>query len=127
VATEKAVLTDVKVKAQPKPADEKIKKAPAKRAALAVELAAEVQGLRPVLRDIIEIYKSRVDGQLAGLCEVFQEAGGAENGLPPAKIEARMIEAVRALKVKARKGRVKDLARIEELASALWALMPQGG
>ncbi len=127
MATEKAVSKDVKEKAQPKPAEEKARKAPPKRAALAAELAAEVQGLRPVLKDILEIYKSRVDGQLAGLCEVFQEAGGAENALPPAKIEARMVDAVRALKVKARKGRVKDLARIEKLANELWALMPQGG
>ncbi len=127
MATEKTVSKDAKETPEPKPIQQKNKKAPVKRAVLASELAAEIQGLRPVLKDIIEIYKSRVDGQLAGLCEVFQEAGGAENGLPSAKIEARMIEAVRALKVKARKGRVKDLARIEELANRLWAIMPQGG
>ncbi len=126
MAAEKTILKDATGTPEPKPMQQKNKKKPAKRGVLASELAAEIQGLRPVLKDIIEIYKSRVDGQLAGLCEVFQEAGSAENGLPPAKIEARMIEAVRALKVKPRKGRVKDLARIEELANKLWALMPPG-
>ncbi len=96
-----------------------------KRALLAAELAAEIQGLRPVLKDMLEIYRSRVDGQLAGLCEVLAGLDGSGSPLPPAKIEARMLEAVRALKIKARKGRAKDLARIEELANVLWAMMPQ--
>ena len=124
MSVEKAVLKDEKVDAGSKAGGGKQEALP-KRALLAAELVAEVQGLRPVLKDMLEIYRSRVDGQLAGLCEIFNGDGSAQSPLPPAKIEARMLEVVRTLKIKARKGRAKDLVRIEEMANTLWSMMPQ--
>ncbi len=92
------------------------------RLVLASELAHEIGGLRTVLADIVEIYRSRVDGQLAGLAEVFQHAADPDAPLPPVKAEAAMLAALRSLKIKPRKGRAKDLVRLGVLAEALWTL-----
>ena len=95
------------------------------RAALARDVADEVKALRGVFSDILEIYRSRVDGQLAGLAEAFREAE-REGTPPPERALSAMLETVRSLKVKPRKGRIKDLARLEALAECLWEILPPG-
>lgn len=107
------------------PKDPADKKGLEARAALARDTAQEIQALRGVFSDILEIYRSRVDGQLAGLAEAFREAGQDGNP-PPARACKAILEQIRALKVKPRKGRGKDLARVEALAECLWELLPPG-
>jgi hypothetical protein len=101
------------------------KKALEARTALTREVADEVQALRGVFSDILEIYRSRVDGQLAGLSGAFREAE-REGNPPPERVLRAMVETIRTLKVKPPKGRGKDLARIEALAECLWEILPPG-
>jgi len=95
------------------------------RAVMARDVADEIQALRGVFSDILEIYRSRVDGQLAGLSEAFREAE-REGTPPPERALKAMLETIRSLKVKPRKGRGKDLARVEALAECLWEILPPG-
>lgn len=100
----------------------------ARRTETAAKVAEELQKLRPLLRQIGEVLLDRLEGQLAGLALYLEgESLPVERTpLPPAPILAAMLASVRELKVKPKKGRVKDLARIEALLEELVARMPPG-
>ncbi len=99
-----------------------------KRAEVAREVAEELHKLRPVLRDVGGTLLDRLEGQLAGLALYLegQSLPLDRTPLPPGRTLAAMLAAVKGLKLKPNKGRVKDLARIEDLLEALTAKMPPG-
>jgi hypothetical protein len=98
------------------------------RQALAGELAQELLKLRPLLREVGTALLDRLDGELAGLTLALdgERRHGEAPGLPSGPVLSAMLRDVKALKMKPKKGRVKDLRRIEILLESLGARMPPG-
>jgi len=76
-------------------------------------LVLELRRLRAMFTEIAEGYVANTEGEIASLVESVEG-----KSLPAARIE-KMLEVLRALSVKPRKGRRKDLARIEKVAASL--------
>jgi len=82
--------------------------------------------LRPILKDIGTALLDRLDGELAGLSRSLTGEGlsGDPPNLPRAPILSGMLSDIQALKMKPKKGRVKDLGRIEVLLESLSGRIP---
>jgi len=82
--------------------------------------------LRPILKDIGTALLDRLDGELAVLSRGLAGESVSDDApaLPRAPVLSGMLADIQALKVKPRKGRVKDLGRIETLLESLHAQMP---
>jgi hypothetical protein len=76
-------------------------------------LLLELRRLRAMLTEIAERYVADAEGGIAALVEAAEG-----KSLPAARIDG-MLRIVRDLSVKPRKGRRKDLARIEKAVSSL--------
>jgi len=76
-------------------------------------LVLELRRLRAMFTEIAERYVANAEGEIAAVIEAVE-------GKPPpvARVE-RMLKILHDLSVKPRKGRRKDLARIETIAAAL--------
>jgi hypothetical protein len=84
--------------------------------------------LRPILKDIGSALVDRLDGELAGLARSLdgEDLHGERPVLPQPLVLIAMLADIKALKVKPKKGRVKDLGRIETLLESLSARIPPG-
>ncbi len=89
-------------------------------------LVAELRALRATLDEVVEQFRVRVGGQLADIERAVAGSGPPEARAlrPPAKARAEMLREVRALKVKPRKGRTKDVVRLAELVEELLGHLP---
>jgi hypothetical protein len=76
-------------------------------------LVLELRRLRAMFTEIAERYVANAEGEIAAVIDAVEG-----KSLPTSRVE-RMLEVVRALSVKPRKGRRKDLARIETVAASL--------
>lgn len=76
-------------------------------------LVLELRRLRAMFKEIAERYAANAEGEIEAVIEVVEG-----KSLSVARA-GKMLEAVRALSVKPRKGRRKDLARIEGVAASL--------
>ena len=76
-------------------------------------LVLELRRLRAMFTEIAERYVANSEGEIAAVIEAVEG-----KSLPVARVQ-KMLEVVRALSVKPRKGRRKDLARIEGAAAVL--------
>lgn len=76
-------------------------------------LVLELRRLRAMFTEIAERYVADAEGGIAALVEAVEG-----KSLPAARVDG-MLRIVRDLSVKPRKGRRKDLVRIEKIASAL--------
>jgi len=76
-------------------------------------LVLELRRLRAMFTEIAERYVANAEGEIAAVIEAVEG-----KSLPAARVR-KMLEVVRALSVKPRKGRRKDLARIGTIAAAL--------
>jgi hypothetical protein len=76
-------------------------------------LVLELRRLRAMFTEIAERYVANAEGEIAAVIEAVEG-----KTLPAGRVE-KMLEVVRALSVKPRKGRRKDLARIEATAASL--------
>jgi hypothetical protein len=105
------------------------KKAPkVSQAELGRLTAAELYKLRSVLKEVGSGVVDRLDGEIASLALFLdgQNVPGEKPVLPRAGTLKAMLTCFQGLKVKPKKGRVKDLARIEALLATLSAKMPPG-
>lgn len=96
------------------------------RQELGRQVAVELSKLRAVLKEVGSGVVDRLDGE-AGSLALFLEGDslpGEKPLLPSARTLKAMLAAFGGLKVKPKKGRVKDLARIELLLVALACKMP---
>jgi hypothetical protein len=76
-------------------------------------LVLELRRLRAMFTEIAERYVANAEGEIAAVIEAVEG-----KSLPAARVE-RMLAVVRDLSVKPRKGRRKDLTRIEGIAASL--------
>ncbi|GEM_PF-2143730 len=92
-----------------------------KRRTMAERLSRELEGVRSLLREALEQYDMRLNSRLASLQSVMRGEANVDEGrlLPSAKRMTSMLEDIRKLKVKPKKGRAKDLLRLEELVDSL--------
>jgi hypothetical protein len=90
------------------------------------EVVRELLKLRLLLKDVVTNCLDRLDGELAGLA--LSLAGESLPGDPPVlpnpPILMAMLACIRAFKVKPKKGRAKDLRRVESLLELLKSHMP---
>jgi hypothetical protein len=96
------------------------------RQELRQESVRELSKLRSLLKDVGTNCLDRLDGELAALA--LSLAGGHFPGDPPVLPSSptllAMLADIRALKVKPKRGRVKDVRRIEALLESLHDQMP---
>ncbi len=90
------------------------------------QVAQELLKLRPILKEAGAALLDRLDGELAGLTLALdgQDVAGERPVLPRASVLCSMFADIKALKLKPRKGRVKDLRRIEALLESLSTRIP---
>jgi hypothetical protein len=90
------------------------------------EVSRELLKLRPVLRGVGSALLDRLDGELAGLAASLdgKSLHGDVPALPEVAVLFAMLADIQALKVKPKKGRLKDLRRVEALLESLSALIP---
>lgn len=98
------------------------------RQALGRQASQEMAKLRPILKDIGSALLDRLDGELAGLARSLggEDLHGERPVLPQPPVLIAMLADIKALKVKPKKGRVKDLGRLETLLESLSARIPPG-
>jgi len=92
------------------------------------QASQELAKLRPILKDIGGALLDRLDGELTGLARSLggEDLHGERPVLPQPPVLIAMLADIKALKVKTKKGRVKDLGRIETLLESLFARIPPG-
>ena len=90
------------------------------------ELTGEIKYLRSVTKDVIVRYSLKIHSSLMRIVQVLEPANTKDRKVrrPTDKTMREMISRIRSLKVKTKKGRAKDLARIEVIAKKLNDLMP---
>jgi hypothetical protein len=100
----------------------------ASRQEIARQVSQELAKLRPILKDVGTALMDRLDGGLAGLAVWLggKSLHGERLALPRPPILSAMLADIKAVKLKPKKGRVKDLARIEDLLESLNDRMPPG-
>ena len=89
-----------------------------------VRLLEQLQITKAAAQDVVEQLSLRLTSQLAEVSRRL-ELGARSDGPPPAipaKRASAMLAVLRKLRLKPRKGRVKDLERIEQAVEKLLAL-----
>lgn len=76
-------------------------------------LVLELRRLRAMFTEITERYVANAEGEIAAVIDAVEG-----RPLPAPRVD-KMLEVVRTLSVKPRKGRRKDLARIETIVAVL--------
>ena len=99
-----------------------------RRQELAREVVLEIHALRVALDDALQTFGARVHGNLAGAARRLEASalGESEAPLPSAKALGGLLQDLRAVKLKPRKGRAKDLNRIDRVAEELAELAGDG-
>ncbi|HEX9108753.1 MAG TPA: hypothetical protein VF832_16020 [Longimicrobiales bacterium] len=89
------------------------------------ELASRVHELRTTVHRVAELYATRMDGRLAGVERALagRGHGGRFAAVPRDRVLDRVERELQGLKLKADKGRVKDMARLKELCDTLDELL----
>jgi hypothetical protein len=89
-------------------------------------LVIELHTLRLQAQDAVEQYTLRVNAQLAEVLRLAEGEGtaGEKPRRLPAKLAAAMLARLRDVKLKPKKGRAKDLVRIQELVEELALQLP---
>jgi hypothetical protein len=97
-----------------------------KRLELASEVAAELETLRATLEEMTEHYRLRLGGQIGELLQAVRGEPGSDEKtrVPPARSLEPMLEALRNVRLKPRKGRAKDFDRMQDLLEELTGLTP---
>ena len=95
--------------------------------AQARQLARDIHELRSAARRIADLVAARVDGRLAGMERALagRGHGGRFAAVPSRDILDAVERALRAVKVKPEKGRVKDLVRLRRFCDALAELLEE--
>jgi hypothetical protein len=99
-----------------------------KRADLAKEVASELKTLRASLDEMTEHYRLRSAAQIAELLQAVEGDSevkvSARGKLPPVNVTQSQLELLKDARLKPRKGRAKDFARLHDLLEELVSLLP---
>lgn len=97
-----------------------------RKAKHADRLKAALLSLRGTLKEIQEQYSVRTNGLLVQMMQIADPPADSRErpALPSRKAMEQMLETIKTLKVKPKKGRGKDLQRIQDLLEALWIQFP---
>ena len=95
-----------------------------RRVILARQLMAEIEELRPLLQELVQQYELRITAQLAEILRILNGEDGRLPRFPAAKTSSAMLRALRTTDLKPRKGRAKDLVRLQELVAELTEMLP---
>jgi hypothetical protein len=100
-----------------------------KRADLRKDLMRELAQVRESLAVSAQAFVARLDGEFTRVFCAFEgeTIPGEPERLPLLRAQATMLLAIRDLRVKPEKGRLKDLGRLADLGDLIARLMPQGG
>ena len=83
-------------------------------------VAQELESLRKVVREALESYAARLDGEISQTAEVVQKEIGKKKIADARMRDARdMLTLLRNTQIKVDKGRRKDLKKIESLVEDL--------
>ena len=90
------------------------------------QVSQELRKLWPVFKEVGSALLGRLDGELAGLAHMLNGGGisGETPVLPQGPVLIAMLDEIKALKVKPKKGRLKDLRRVETLLESLAGRVP---
>jgi hypothetical protein len=90
------------------------------------ELIREVKYLRSIAKDVADRYSLRVQACLINIIRILESSDANIRTMkrPNDKTAREMLCCVRSLKVKPKKGRPKDLSRIDAVTKKLDGLMP---
>lgn len=92
-----------------------------RRRQLAREAVLEIEALRVSLRHAVEQYEVRLAGQMLALMRALD---GEAADTPPSRVSTAVLRAIRGTELKPRKGRAKDLVRLQDLVAHLTELLP---
>jgi hypothetical protein len=95
-----------------------------KRAELTEQLRYELRELRTTLDELIDHYRLRVGGQIAELEQSLTEVTDPAAKLPPVKVSNHILTRLHDQSFKPKKGRAKDLVKLQELVKELSELLP---
>jgi hypothetical protein len=115
-----------KARAQPKPPSSNGSRTSHKRDELAKEVATELKALRASLDEMVEHYRLRAGAQIDELLQAVEgkPALAERAAVPASALSQSMLEVLKEARLKPRKGRAKDFARMQELLEELVALLP---
>ena len=90
------------------------------------ELIREIKYLRSVVKDVVGRYSLRVHACLVGIVRILESPNRKIQQVrkPNDKTMREMLSCIRSLKVKPKKGRAKDIVRIETIIKKMDKLMP---
>jgi hypothetical protein len=116
---------DSEAVAETKPKVARAEKRQERRRVVNEDLQLELSTLRQTLNEMIDRFKLKVDAELVQLADATSGngAGPAPRQLSVGVAEA-MLKEIRALDVKAHKGRAKDFQRVQELVGSLIERLP---
>ena len=97
-----------------------------KREELARDVATELKALRTALDEMVEHYRLRAGAQIDELLQAVEgkPALAERSALPAAALSQSMLELLKEARLKPRKGRAKDFARLQDLLEDLVELLP---
>ena len=96
-----------------------------KRDELAETLLLELRELRANLDELTEHFRLRIAGELSEIMQAIEGKGmQAKPKRPSVKLTRAMLDELERHQLKPKKGRAKDLARIQDLTRKLSALLP---
>ena len=122
----KKTIVKSKVPEKKEPAPKAPSKKEQKKAQKAQKLNEALLGLRASLNEMQEHYGVRTHGLLVQMLRILEPPPATKEKplLPSRKAAELMVQKMAALKIKPKKGRGKDLVRIQDLVEALWILFP---
>jgi len=90
------------------------------------ELVRELKYLRSTARDVLVRHSIKINARLADMARILDSRSGNMNKArkPNDKVMGQMLSCIHSLRVKPKKGRAKDLLRIESIVKKLDDLMP---
>ncbi len=94
-------------------------------ALLRKDLLAEIGNLRSVFRDISARYQTNLEAEMVSCINMLavSEEGEKAPALQDKKQLKSMLESVRQLRLKPEKGRLKDIRKIDDTVSNLYAAL----
>ena len=96
-----------------------------KRDELAQELLLELREMRANLDELTEHYRLRIAGEHADITQTLEGKGlQPKPKRPTAKLTQAMLNEIRRRPIKPKKGRAKDLVKLQDIVRSVAMLLP---